>query len=73
MGIDLTKVDYVVLSHGHVDHIGGLGNSELVKKLEGKIVVAHPSIFEKKLMKWSNKLEYIGIPMTMDEMENISI
>jgi len=69
MGIDLTKVDYVVLSHGHVDHTGGLGNSELVKKLEGKIVVAHPSIFEKKLMKWSNKLEYIGIPMTMDEME----
>lgn len=58
-----------MLSHEHVDHTGGLGNSELVKKLEGKIVVAHPSIFEKKLMKWSNKLEYIGIPMTMDEME----
>lgn len=47
LGIRLEQVDYVVLSHGHLDHTGGLGNSKLLRKLEGKVLVAHPSIFEK--------------------------
>jgi len=69
LGIRLEQVDYVVLSHGHLDHTGGLGNSKLLRKLEGKVLVAHPSIFEKKFLNWSGKLQYIGLPLTVDEME----
>ena len=53
MGIDLLDLDYVVLSHGHLDHTWGLG--PLVRliteaKVEGvhhKIpaLVAHPAVF----------------------------
>ncbi|MEW9491872.1 MAG: MBL fold metallo-hydrolase [Candidatus Aramenus sulfurataquae] len=69
LGIDLSKVDYVVLSHGHLDHTGGLANEELREKIRGKVVVAHPSIFERKFLNWRNKLEYIGIPLSKEEME----
>ena len=69
LGIDLSSIDYVVLSHGHSDHTGGLGNEELLKLLKGKTLIAHPSIFEKKFLNWSGKLQYIGLPLTREELE----
>ena len=70
LGIDLSRVDYIVLSHGHSDHTGALANPEVVKLLQGKTVIAHPSVFEKKLLRWRGRLDYIGIPMTREEMES---
>jgi len=69
LGIDLSSIDYIVLSHGHSDHTGGLGNKELLNIIKGKTVIAHPSIFEKKFLNWNGKLQYIGIPLTRDELE----
>jgi 7,8-dihydropterin-6-yl-methyl-4-(beta-D-ribofuranosyl)aminobenzene 5'-phosphate synthase len=56
MGIDPLLADYVVLSHGHLDHTGGL--DALVKRtveasIEGRdaaspAIVAHPSVFSPK-------------------------
>lgn len=47
MGIELTNIDYLVLSHGHNDHIGGL--EYLAKILTKKIpLIAHPDIFKHK-------------------------
>ncbi|BFH73730.1 MBL fold metallo-hydrolase [Sulfurisphaera javensis] len=69
LGIDLSKVDYIVLSHGHSDHTGGLGNKELLDILKGKTIIAHPSIFEKKFLNWGGKLQYIGLPLTREEIE----
>ncbi len=70
LGIDLSKVDFVVLSHGHSDHTGALANPEVVKLLLGKTVIAHPSVFEKKLLRWRGRLDYIGVPMSREEMES---
>lgn len=69
LGIDLSKVDYVVLSHGHSDHTGGLGNKELLGLLKRKTLIAHPSIIEKKFLNWSGRLQYIGLPLTREELE----
>ncbi len=69
LGIDLSKVDYVILSHGHLDHTGGLANEKLREKLRGKVVIAHPKVFEKKYLNWRNRIDYIGIPLSREEME----
>lgn len=46
LGIDLTKVDTVVLSHGHNDHTGGLSVFPL---LEHRVkLIGHPQVFEEK-------------------------
>jgi len=46
LGIDLTKIDKIVLSHGHYDHTGGL--LPLLKTFKKRIkVIAHPDAFKK--------------------------
>ncbi|QKR00620.1 MBL fold metallo-hydrolase [Metallosphaera tengchongensis] len=67
LGIDLESVDYLVLSHGHLDHTGGLRNEELRRKLRGKVILAHPGIFDRKFINWRDKMEYIGLPVAIDE------
>jgi 7,8-dihydropterin-6-yl-methyl-4-(beta-D-ribofuranosyl)aminobenzene 5'-phosphate synthase len=45
MGIDLTEVDYIVLSHGHPDHTGGL--AEMLRRTGRETeVIAHPDVFK---------------------------
>ncbi|MCP5105398.1 MAG: MBL fold metallo-hydrolase [bacterium] len=56
MGISLLDVDYLVLSHGHLDHTWGLGDlvkrytEAAIEKISFKrpTIVAHPLIFETK-------------------------
>lgn len=43
-GIDLEKTDFIVLSHHHWDHIGGLLNHSFQEK---KRLIFHPDILEK--------------------------
>ena len=43
MGIDLSDVDYVFLSHGHSDHVGGL-NSFLYLNNKAKVIVSPEAV-----------------------------
>lgn len=71
LGVDLRKVEKIVLSHGHFDHTGGL--RLLLGKMKREIeVIAHPDIWEPKYSRRKGKTDrYIGIPFQQRELESL--
>lgn len=69
MGIDLSRVDKIVFSHGHLDHTGGL--LHILKMMRGEVeVIAHPDIWALKYAKRPEGLEeYIGVPFPREVAE----
>jgi 7,8-dihydropterin-6-yl-methyl-4-(beta-D-ribofuranosyl)aminobenzene 5'-phosphate synthase len=70
MGIDLSTIDRLVLSHGHADHTGGLRE---VLKMKGKVeVITHPDVWASKYTRRDGQEEdqYNGIPFSREELEN---
>jgi len=43
LGIDLSTIEALVISHGHFDHTGGV--MQLLPELKKPIVYAHPEVF----------------------------
>jgi 7,8-dihydropterin-6-yl-methyl-4-(beta-D-ribofuranosyl)aminobenzene 5'-phosphate synthase len=71
LGIDLGKVDRIVLSHGHGDHTGGL--REMLRRMRKEIeIIAHPDVWHAKYHRRKDDPErYIGIPFQQIELENL--
>jgi len=82
MGIDLACVDQIALSHGHVDHTGGLrdvlelmrgtlGRSNFLNKREGPIdIICHPDAWGPKYIKHGDPAySFRGIPFVKAELE----
>lgn len=71
MGIDLSMVDKIVLSHGHGDHTGGL--VEILNAIRRPVdIIAHPNIWDRKFSKLPDMPErYSGIPYNLDMLENL--
>ena len=68
MGIDLSAVDRIVLSHGHFDHTGGL--DDVLKRAGKKQVIAHPAIWGSKYSQSEGEAErYIGVPSVREGLE----
>ena len=69
LGIDFTKLQGIMFSHGHFDHTGGF---KQVLEVTGEIpVYAHPDLFSDHLSQNSGKLTKIGVPWTQDELEKL--
>jgi 7,8-dihydropterin-6-yl-methyl-4-(beta-D-ribofuranosyl)aminobenzene 5'-phosphate synthase len=70
MGIDLSAVDRIVLSHGHRDHTGGFKHvlNAMRKQIE---VIAHPDIWAAKYSRtFSKREQYAGIPFARESLES---
>lgn len=70
MGVDLSAVDRIVLSHGHADHTGGLRE---VLRVKGEVVVvAHPDVWSPKYVRrGQGPPRYCGVPFTREELESL--
>ncbi len=70
LGIDLGKVDRMVLSHGHHDHTGGL--REVLGKMRKEIeIIAHPDIWTAKYGRRQEEAVYAGMPFQRLELEKL--
>ena len=68
MGIDLSEVTHIVLSHGHDDHTKGLKYLKEVIDMSEKELIAHPDCF---LPKYNGDL-YIGSPFSVREINSMA-
>lgn len=70
LGVDLSVIDSLILSHGHTDHTGGL--KEVLARRGELNIIAHPAIWEAKYAVPENNHEhYIGIPFNRDQLEDL--
>jgi 7,8-dihydropterin-6-yl-methyl-4-(beta-D-ribofuranosyl)aminobenzene 5'-phosphate synthase len=71
LGIDLSKIAKIVLSHGHYDHTGGL--RRILRRIRREIeVTAHPDIWQLKFgTREGEEEKYIGIPFHRQTLESL--
>jgi 7,8-dihydropterin-6-yl-methyl-4-(beta-D-ribofuranosyl)aminobenzene 5'-phosphate synthase len=71
LAIDLSKIDKIVLSHGHFDHTGGLRS--LLSKMKREVeILAHPDIWALKYSRGKDQRDkFIGIPYQQQELESL--
>ncbi|GAI00116.1 unnamed protein product, partial [marine sediment metagenome] len=71
LGIDLRRIDKIVLSHGHFDHTGGL--RQVLRRIgkKGIEIIAHPDIWQAKYATGEGEDRYIGIPFHRQTLESL--
>jgi len=70
LGIDLRTIEGIGLSHGHVDHAGGL---EAVLRVAGaKKVYMHPAAYEPRYLVAGDARVFAGIPLRREALEAMS-
>jgi len=71
LGVNLNRVDKIVLSHGHYDHTGGLFN--VLRRMRKEVeIVAHPDVWaDKYAHREGEEYRYIGIPFRRQLLESL--
>ncbi|MFI5340234.1 MAG: MBL fold metallo-hydrolase [Candidatus Methylomirabilales bacterium] len=70
LGVDLRAADAMALSHGHMDHTGGLAG---VLRAIGKRtpIYAHPEVFADRYAKVGERITYVGLPFKREALEGM--
>lgn len=70
LGVELSTADAIVLSHGHMDHTGGLAG---VLRAVGRPipVYGHPAIFADRYGKRGDQIRYGGLPYKREALEGM--
>jgi 7,8-dihydropterin-6-yl-methyl-4-(beta-D-ribofuranosyl)aminobenzene 5'-phosphate synthase len=70
LGVDLRSADAIVLSHGHMDHTGGLAG--VLRCINKPIpVYGHPAIFTDRYGKRGDEVKYGGLPYKREALEGM--
>ncbi|WP_303722397.1 MBL fold metallo-hydrolase [Malonomonas rubra] len=69
LNIDLTKLQGIFLSHGHLDHTGGL--RQVLERTGPIPIFGHPDIFQIRHSRNGNQLRAIGIPWHKEQLETL--
>ena len=72
LGIDLSTVDKIVLSHAHGDHTGGL-REVLRRTKKGIEIIAHPDIWIPKYVRYGESNRYVGMPFLREDLESSGV
>ncbi|MCL4538514.1 MAG: MBL fold metallo-hydrolase [Bacteroidetes bacterium] len=65
LGVDLTRTEAIVISHGHGDHTGGL--SAVLDDSGPVDLFVHPNVFETRYFKGESGAEAYSFPFTRQE------
>lgn len=68
LGVDLTKVDAVVISHGHYDHSGGF--EQFYKLNKDFLLYIHPKALQPRFSLKNKTAKYIGVSDRFREIVN---
>lgn len=67
LNFDLSRVNAIIISHGHHDHTGGL--IEIIKRIGKRVpVIIHPKTFSRRFAK--RDLRVVGVPFSRTDVEN---
>jgi len=71
LGVDLSRVDRIVLSHGHYDHTGGL--FQVLRRMRKEVeIIAHPDVWmDKYAHREGEEYRYVGIPFRRQLLESL--
>lgn len=73
LGIDLTKLNYIILSHGHHDHTNGIESllrlytEKCIDKEHRPTIIAHPDSF---FPRYNNSKRFIGSKLSKKEIND---
>jgi 7,8-dihydropterin-6-yl-methyl-4-(beta-D-ribofuranosyl)aminobenzene 5'-phosphate synthase len=70
LGVDLSTIDKMVLSHGHHDHTGGLRDVLALMRKDMEIV-AHPDIWAAKYGRRQDREWFAGLPFRRELLESL--